>query len=295
MSARTLAILFLLTLPGVVASQDVRPWIPPIEPVYVVAPNYSSESYGADGTKAEGTRLGDLLMIQIFPSVPLPSIEGARIDGKSIYQKGMRVALFVDGLRQGDVRVEAIKEHQCNSVAALVEPTIATVFKRIVGIATNKVGIESHAGSRRNVTASERTSAVQSATREFLRNHVATPLMTRINIGSLTAINVDDSRETTFVGSFFIQTKTERHDIFLIATTMGSKLSVEYSRYGKTTDLEDFKELESVELIDHLDLNGDRSDEIVLRVGGYESEGYEIYTRQLGKWQLVATGGEAGC
>jgi hypothetical protein len=290
MSVRSFAILLLLTLPSAVTSQDVSLWIPPIEPVYVVAPNNSSE-----GSGAEETKFGDLLMIQIFPNVAQPSLAGARIDGKSIYQKGMRVAVFVDGLRQGDVRVEAIKEHQCDSAAALVAPTIATVSKRIVGIATNEVGIESHAGRSRNATASERTSAVQSATREFLRNQVATSLMTRINIRSLTAISVDESKETTLVGSFFIQTKMERHDIFLIAKTTGSKLSVEYSRYGKTSDLEDFKDHESVELIDHLDLNGDRSDEIVLRVGGYESEGYEIYARQLGKWQLVATGGKAGC
>jgi hypothetical protein len=282
--------MLLISSPGTIASQDVSPWIPPTEPVYVVASNNSSESFGAEGTK-----LGDLLMVQIFPNVAQPPIAGARIDGKNIYQKGMRVTLFVDGRRQGDVRVEAIKEHQCNSAAALVVPTIATRSKKIVGIATNKVGIEYHAGSRRNATASERTSAVQSATREFLRNQVATSLMTRINISSLTAINVDNSKETTLVGSFFIQTKMERHDVFLIAKITGSKLSVEYSRYEKTVDLEDFKDHKSVELIDHLDINGDRTDEIVLRVRGYESEGYEIYARQLGKWQLVATGGEAGC
>jgi len=48
-------------------------------------------------------------------------------------------------------------------------------------------------------------------------------------------------------------------------------------------------------LTDNLDLNGDRSNEIVRRVGGQESEEYQIYARQLGKWQLVVNGDEAGC
>jgi hypothetical protein len=119
--------------------------------------------------------------------------------------------------------------------------------------------------------------------------------MTRIRLGELKAIQVDGSQTRTVVGSFFIQTKTERHDIFVIARVDGAETSLEYSRYGQTTDLEDFKDHESIGLIDHLDLNQDGTDEIVLVVGGYESERYDIYSRRNGKWELVASGGEAGC
>lgn len=83
-------------------------------------------------------------------------------------------------LRVCILRIEALKEHQCNSSAALVAPTLADVSKKIVGLATNSGGIESRRASRRSATAFERTSAVQLATREFLRNNVATSLMTRI-------------------------------------------------------------------------------------------------------------------
>jgi len=289
MNPRIPAILLLTVSASAVAPQDSVKWTPPDAPVYVVTPDNSSEGSGPSSTKFR-----DLLMVQIFPSVPAPAGDDRRSDGTRLYEKGKLAALFVDGQRQGDVRVEAIKEHHCDSVAALVVPT-AAVSRKTLGLATNAGGIQSRPGSRRNPTAFERTSSVQLATREFRRNNVAGALMTRINIQSLVAIEVDGSKEKTLVGSFFAQTKMERHDMFLVARVSGSRVSLEYSRYGQTTDLEDFKDHESIGLIDHLDLNRDRSDEIVLRVGGYESEKYEIYARQLGKWQLVATGGEAGC
>ena len=289
MTSRILTILLVTISASAGTPQAPSPWTPPDEPVYVVAPNNTVEGYEPSSTK-----FGDLLMVQIWPSVPAPSGGSRRVDGTRLYEKGKLAALFVDGQRQGEVRIDAVKEHHCDSAAALVVPT-AAVSTKTVGLATNAGGIQSRPGSRRNPTAFERSSAVRLATQEFLRNNVAASLMTRINIKSLVAIEVDGSKEKTLVGSFFAQTKMERHDIFLIARVSGSRVSLEYSRYGETKDLEDFKDHRSIGLIDHLDLNRDRSDEIVLRVGGYESEGYEIYTRHLGKWQLVATGGEAGC
>jgi len=120
--------------------------------------------------------------------------------------------------------------------------------------------------SKRAASSAERISAVQAASREFLRNNVSRSLMTRIQLKSLTAINVGNGEAATTVGSFFIRTPAERHDLFLILQ-IASRPSIQYSRYGQTIDLEDFKDHKSISFVDHLDLNGDGTDEIVLEVG----------------------------
>jgi hypothetical protein len=292
MSMRLFLTLFLTTASSAVAAQSTNQWPEPTQPVYVVVPNSVVEGSGPVDTK-----FGDLLMVQIFPSLPPPTGADQRepIERKRLYQKGAVVPLFVDGERRGEVKIAAIKQHHCDSAAAVVIPTAADVPKKVTGLATNATGIQSRPRSRRDATDTERSSALQLATREFLRNKVAASLMTRINIKLLTAIEVDDSKEKTLVGSFFIQTKTERHDVFLIARANGSRVSLEYGQYRQTMDIEDFKDHVDVTLVDHLDLNHDGIDEIVLSTHGYEGEAYEIYARRLGKWELVATGGDAGC
>ena len=269
-------------------SQGIVRWTPPSAPVYVVSPNISSESLDPKSTK-----FGDLLMVQILPRIPDPPNGAERIDGGRYYQRGNLASLYVDGKQRGKVRIEAIKDHQCNSAAALVVPTVSGLLK-IIGLATN-ADVRPRPGNRRDATASERTQAALLAAREFRRNKVAAPLMTRINVDKLTAIEVDESREKTLVGSFYVQTKTERHDVFLIVRENPSGLALEYADYGRTEDLADFTDHKSILFIDHLDLNNDGSDEIVLRIGGYESERYDTYARRAGKWRRVATSFEAGC
>jgi hypothetical protein len=159
MTARVL-IVFVLTLSvNARASQNSLRSPVPDEPVYVVTPNASSEGYGPASAK-----FADLLMVQIFPSIPAPSGDGSRIDGTRYYEKGKLVALFVDGERRGEVRIETVKEYNCNSAAALVTPTLAAVSKKIVGLATNAAGIQSRRGNLRDATASERRTATDVST-----------------------------------------------------------------------------------------------------------------------------------
>ena len=290
MKAAILAILLLIGS-SVGTPQNLSPWTPPKQPVYVVAPNNTSEGSGPTDTK-----FGDLLMVQIFPMSPeSANTDGDQAERKKLYEVGKVIPLYADGERRGEVRTTVIKEHQCNSAAALVVPTLPAVSKMIVGIATNSAGIRSRPGSRRNATASERASAMQLAIQEFRRNNVEPSLMSQIKNDELVVIEVDDTREKTLVGSFFVQTKTERDDVFLIVRFGGSTPTVDYSNYSQTTDLDDFKDHLSIAFVDHLDLNGDHSDEIVLSVHGYENEGSEVLERQRGNWRVVATGGDAGC
>src|SRR4051812_21768364 len=139
----------LLLMISTSALQNPSSWSPPKQPVYVVSRNTISEGY-----EPSSARFGDLLMIQIFPKVPEPADGNQRIDGSRFYEKGKTVALFVDGERRGDVRIDSIKDYQCNWAAALVAPTAADLPRNIVGLATNS-DIELHQPGRRKATESE--------------------------------------------------------------------------------------------------------------------------------------------
>lgn len=105
--------LLLTTASCVLAAQSTDQWVPPTEPVYVVAPNFSSE-----GSGPEDTKFGDLLMVQIYPSSP-PSAADQRepVERERLYQKGALLPFFVDGERRREVRIAAIKKHQWELVA----------------------------------------------------------------------------------------------------------------------------------------------------------------------------------
>jgi len=276
-----------IALAGVSQSQ-APPWKGPKEPVYVVMTNRSSEGSGANDTK-----FGDLLMVQIFPESAVPQ-DGSRPDGKRIYEIGKAVPFFIDGHRRGTVRIARLKDHQCDGVAAIAVPS-ESFAKDLIGLATNISGIPDRSSFRREATAPEKDAVVRIAIREFLRNSVQSSLMTRVNVRYLLSIRTDDSDEPTLIGSFFVQSKSERHDVFVIARAEKSGVRLEYSEYSQTEDLEDFTDHASIKYVDHLDLDGDASDEVMLKILGYESEGYEILTRESGHWRVAATGGGSGC
>ena len=64
---------------------------------------------------------------------------------------------------------------------------------------------------------------------------------------------------------------------------MAGKVSLEYSRYRQTTDLADFKDHDFIGVIGHLDVTGNGLDEIVINRHGYESESYDIFSRDSGR------------
>jgi len=276
-----------MALTGIFQSQS-PPWKGSNEPIYVVMTNRSSEGSGARDTK-----FGDLLMVQIFPDVDVPQ-DDRRPDGKPIYEIGKVIPFFIDGHRRGTIRIAEIKDHQCNGVAAVVVPS-ESFAKDLIGMATGISDIKDRPPSRRHATTSEKDAVVRLAIREFLRNAVQSSLMTRVNVSYLESIRTDDSSEPSLIGSFFVQTKSERHDVFLIARAGKTGINLEYSEYSHTEDLEDFKDHASITYVDHRDFDRDGSDEVVLKILGYESEGYEILTRNSGHWQVAATGGSSGC
>jgi len=271
------------------ASQNVSKWSGPDHPVYVVIPNTFSA-----GSAASSTKFGDWMMVQIFPDPP-QGPNGARPDRTLLYKVGQRTAFYVDGERRGDVIVDVVRDNQCDSIAAVVKPSLAGVSATSVGLATNTSGLASRASTRRNATSAEAAQIRSLAINELTAHGASSSLAAKVTADSLVAVQVDATGETTFVGSFHGQDEHVRHHLFLAARIRNGKAAADLAIHGKTTDLEDRKDLSTITFVDHLDLNHNGVDELVLLSSGYEWQSYLIVERQNGKWVRVAEGGGAGC
>jgi hypothetical protein len=57
-------------------------------------------------------------MIQIFPKLSNSPAGADHIDGARFYEKGKFISLYADGGQRGKVRIESVKDYQCNSAGA---------------------------------------------------------------------------------------------------------------------------------------------------------------------------------
>ena len=284
---RLCSFLVLLAVPFVAnGDKGKTTWQGPSQPVYVVTQNHYAEGFTPDGNTA---KFGDLIAIEIFN----PRARAA--DDDTAYKVGERLAVFVAGQRQGDVTVKKVVPLQCDSSAALVSPSSFHLAKDAIALASNAENIRPHASYEHQAGAEERKYAKQLAMNEFRKHGVPEALATDIKVGQLLMTRVDGSSSEFLVGSLFVQTKSVGYEVFLIGKIGSSGATTEFARYHKTTDLEDGKDSEDVRFVDQLDLDGDGTDEIVVEVRGYESEGFDIYKRHNGSWSEVHEGGEGGC
>ena len=281
--------LFLLLIVPVfaLAQKNQGPWVGPDRPVYVVTQNHYAEGFTPEGSTA---KFGELIAIEIFN--PKAGIE----EGDAVYNVGERFALFIKGQRQGEVKVNKVMPLQCDSSAALVSANTAIhIGKDAMALATNAGMVRPHPNSQRQADAAEKGYAVQLAMNEFRKHGLPQNLVNKIKTSGLIVIRVDESQDYFMIGSLYVKTKDERHEVFLIGKIGSSGATMELARYHLTTDLEDGKDSEDVRFVDQLDLDGDRTDEIVVEVTGYENEEFGIYKRRNEFWEQVHVGGQGGC
>lgn len=280
-------LLLLLTVPIVTgAGKGKGVWRGPDAAVYVVTQNHYAEGFTPEGDTA---RFGDLIAIQIFDPK-------ARAAGEADYKMGERLALFVGGQRLGNVEIKEVVPLQCDSSAAsVVADSSVHLSKDAMALATNAGTIRPHANGQHDADATARKYAQQLAMNEFRKHGVPEASAKKIEVDQLTVTKLDDSGSDFFIGSLFVQSKSVRHEVFLIGKISDSGATTELARYHKTTDLEDGKDSEDFRFVDQLDLDGDGTDEIVVEVRGYESEEFRIYSRRNGSWNSVHVGGQGGC
>jgi hypothetical protein len=278
----------LLIFPFCAAADKSKPtWQGPDRPVYVVTQNHYAEGFTPEGGTA---KFGDLIAIEIFDP------KGRAAEENPVYKVGERIALFVGGQRQGDVRITKVMPLQCDSSAALVSTSPSFhLLKGAMALATNAEKTRPHTNNQRQNNETERGYARQLAMSEFRKHGVPDALAKNIKFDQLVVTKVDDTEAEFLIGSLFLVAKGVRHEVFLIGKIAGTEATVELARYHKTTDLEDGKDSEDVRFVDQLDLDGDGTDEIVVEVTGYENEEFGIYHRRNGSWTQVHLGGQGGC
>lgn len=215
---------------------------------------------------------------------------------KNYYRKGQSYRVVFGTAEDGTVTVMKPQESGCVSLSAQV--SVASSVKlggRVYALATDHptLGVGKKR-SRRAPTPEERSAAIAIA-KDFLRGKkVPAALMKLMQVGNLTAVDLNGDGKDELVGNFEIDQSDatlETRSLFLILNPVGVEFQIAYSDYQKGGgDL-----FQRSIFIDHLDLDGDGISEVITQTSYYESLSYSIIKNKGGKWVNVYTGGESGC
>lgn len=227
------------------------------------------------------------------------------------YRKGQKYRLLFGGAEAGSVTVtKSTRDEECFRTGAQVTAqTTARLNRNVMALATDSssLGLEASERSRRTPTPAERTQALELARAAFRQKGVAAPLLPNLEVINLTAIDLDRDGKMELAGSFVASKRTrkqERYALFLLATPEGASYRTALSNYGKFTeaDIMSGTDLNTVNqgtyverLVEHLDLDGDRTSEVVTISEGLEGVTYYIYKRQGGAWNKVYEFGNYRC
>lgn len=214
------------------------------------------------------------------------------------YSKGKKYRVLFGGAEAGTLTVtKSSKDEECFRTGADVTlQSSARLNRNVMALATdsNTLGLAAGERSRRTPTPSEREQALELARSVFKQKGVAASLIPNMQVINLTAMDLNRDGKAELAGSFVVSKRTrgqERYALFLVGVSQGTGYRAAVSNYGKYTE----KEIMSgasinivnegiyVErLVDHLDLNGDGTGELVTLTTGLEGVTYTIYRMQGG-------------
>jgi hypothetical protein len=208
------------------------------------------------------------------------------------FAKGKNYRLLFGGGETGSVTVQS-SEEGCNAIHSKVNVEGAgKVGGKIYALATDSEMLGKKASSRRALTASERA-AVMTLVKNIYRQHgTSNALMRLLEVGNLTATDLDGDGKFEVVGDFRIEANPNsmtgaRRDLFLIATPSGNGFKTEYAGFQAYRKIDDFSRGKS--FVDQLDIDGDGRGEVVTIDEGYDGYGYSIYQKRGGTWRMVYT------
>lgn len=227
------------------------------------------------------------------------------------YGKGKKYRLLFGGAEAGTATVrKSSRDEECFRTGAEISlQTDARLNRNVMALATtsNGLGLAAAERSRRTPTQAERTQALELARTAFKQKGVPASLLPTMSVLNLTAIDLDRDGKAELAGSFVVSKRTrkqERYVLFLLAAPSGTGYKPALSRYEKFGEeaimsgasINAINEGVYVEkLVEHLDLDGDGTSELVTTAQGLEGVTYYIYKRQNGAWNNVYEFGNYRC
>lgn len=208
------------------------------------------------------------------------------------YRPDRRYRLLFGGGEAGTVTIEQPLTLQpgISEYAKVNSPV--SLESNIRALATNAGALGRKQRSRRPPTANERTAVSELARKAYQQRGLLTSLLNRMETISLTASDLDRNGKVELIGSFEITTTDPdaKYTLFLIAEQHGNRYRAGVTWYHRGIDPEGFDWKQQL-LVDHLDLDGDGIDEVIVIGEYYESWDYTIYKKQGGNWRSIYKGG----
>ncbi len=221
-----------------------------------------------------------------------PPAETSRFEAQ-YFASGRQYGVFVAGGGAGTVAVVKPESITCASLSAEVSESSALQDDDVRALATSLPIVPRPGAMPHRPTAEEEAAALKLAGSAFRLHGARASSLSRIRIERLTVADLDGDQRPELIGSFTLRDKGERALLLVAGSKEGGYKAEMAWHYLGPADAPDDRQRRS--LVDHLDLDGDGVDEIVVRLEGHDDWKYGIYKKEKKGWKLVYTGGGGGC
>jgi hypothetical protein len=231
-----------------------------------------------------------------FAKPPIEDEAASSAFVREYFRAGRQYRLLFGG---GDVGTATVlKNNEPGCVGLNAEASVQTSARlggRVQALAVSSASVGRPQGSRRTPTDAERASALELARAAYSKNGVGAALVRKMEVGNLTATDLDGDGSFELVGSFRIENNNgqaaDTYALFMIFDPDGGGLKPAltwFKRGGEADWAERY-------LVDQIDLDGDGIAEVIAEGFYYESNDYIIYKKRQGHWVSVYQGGGGGC
>jgi hypothetical protein len=232
-----------------------------------------------------------------FDDIDKPHDAASAAFAKRYYAKGRTYRMLYGGAAYGFAQVQSQQMTGCISLAAKVT-TSKPLPDGISALAIGSFPGAPRALKRRDMTDAEEKTLFALAQQVYATKGVPSALMKGVDIAGDTATDLDNDGKIDLIATFIAQDEKHPfiHRLFLVASPddLGGA-RVEYAWYYRGERANDADQ-ELFTFVDHLDFDGDGTDELIVQTRGYETTEFVILQRdRFRNWNVVYSGGESGC